>query len=732
MRVLLRFTLAFGLASAGMLAGSFSSAAAAVACILLIPGILLCVKKPEIGTILLGLSLGTLWTWGFGMLVMGPAESLAGQTVTVSGTATDYSEPTTYGICVPARIEVDGKTVRALVWLYFEEELEPGDQFTVTAELRSADEGNSFYNRSDGVFLRAYGKGTPEIIKALQTDIRYAPHRIARRMEQTLKRCVPEDAAGFAVALTTGNRAGIRTGQRDLLKITGIYHMLAISGLHLSILTGFVSKLFRRKKTNAAVGIPLCVLYALITGGSVSVVRAAVMQTLVLMAPLCRREADLPTSLGAAGLLLTVQNPWCLFSAALQLSFASVAGIYLFADKLSRLFSGSGEGKQPGILRAAIAAIATTLAASALTVPLMMAYFGRISLIAPVTNLLTVFAVGLCLPGCLFTALAGLLFPAAGQLLGWLTAWPIRYILGVAGILSRVPFAAISTGTGYGVCWVVFLYLILVLLYRTRYARPVAPVCCILLGLIACLFFSVSEYNGFSMTVLDVGQGQCLILSSRGQTMVVDCGGSVGEAAGDLAADRLSEIGEDRIDALILTHFDSDHVSGVEELMSRIRVDKLIIPDTDHQRAEPFERLAREGSCEEIMVDGKTTMNFGDGRIVLFPPVTAEGGNSGLSLLSESESRSVLITGDMDSKQEAALLHQFEIPPVDVLVAGHHGAETSTSELLLKRTAPKIVVISVGRNRYGHPAEETITRIRDAGAVIYRTDLYGTIVLKGA
>ena len=433
MRVLLRFALAFGLASAGMLAGSFSSAAAAVACLLLIPGILLCVRKPEIGTILLGLCLGTLWTWGFGMLVMGPAESLIGQTVTVSGTATDYSEPTTYGIRVPARVEADGKTVRALVWLYSEEELEPGDQFSVTAELRSADEGNSFYNRSDGIFLRAYGKGTPEITKTARTDICYAPRRIAHFMKQVLRECVPEDAAGFAVALATGNRAGIRTGQRDLLKITGIYHMLAISGMHLSILTGFVSRLFRRKKVKAAVGIPLCVLYALITGGSVSVVRAAVMQTLVLTAPLCRREADLPTSLGAAGLLLTIQNPWCLFSAALQLSFASVAGIYLFADKLSRLFSGSGEGKRSGILRAAIAAAAATLSASVLTVPLMMVYFGRISLIAPVTNLMTVFAVGLCLPGCLFTALAGLLFPSAGQVLGWLTAWPIRYILGVAG-----------------------------------------------------------------------------------------------------------------------------------------------------------------------------------------------------------------------------------------------------------------------------------------------------------
>ena len=731
MRVLLRFALAFGLASAGMLAGSFSSAAAAVACLLLIPGILLCVRKPEIGTILLGLCLGTLWTWGFGMLVMGPAESLIGQTVTVSGTATEYSEPTTYGIRVPARVEADGKTVRALVWLYSEEELEPGDQFSVTAELRSADEGNSFYNRSDGIFLRAYGKGTPEITKTARTDICYAPRRIAHFMKQVLRECVPEDAAGFAVALATGNRAGIRTGQRDLLKITGIYHMLAISGMHLSILTGFVSRLFRRKKVKAAVGIPLCVLYALITGGSVSVVRAAVMQTLVLTAPLCRREADLPTSLGAAGLLLTIQNPWCLFSAALQLSFASVAGIYLFADKLSRLFSGSGEGKRSGILRAAIAAAAATLSASVLTVPLMMVYFGRISLIAPVTNLMTVFAVGLCLPGCLFTALAGLLFPSAGQVLGWLTAWPIRYILGVASVLSRVPFAAISTGTGYAVCWVVFLYLILMLFYRTRYARPLAPACCILLGLTACLFFSVSEYNGFTMTVLDVGQGQCLILGCRGQTVVVDCGGSVGEASGDLAADRLSEIGEDRIDALILTHFDSDHVSGVEELMSRIRVDKLIIPDSDH-RAESFSRLAREHSCEQIKVDGKTTMDFGDGRIVLFPPVTSEGGNSGLSLLAESENRSVLITGDMDSVQEIALLHQFEIPPVDILVAGHHGAGTSTSDMLLKRTAPKIVVISVGRNRYGHPSEETITRIHDAGAEIYRTDLYGTIVLKGA
>ena len=231
------------------------------------------------------------------------------------------------------------------------------------------------------------------------------------------------------------------------------------------------------------------------------------------------------------------------------------------------------------------------------------------------------------------------------------------------------------------------------------------------------------------MTALDVGQGQCVLLQSNGKTFVVDCGGKDGEEVADLVAERLLSQGVFHLDGIILTHFDADHSSGAEYLLSRMKTDLLIVSDCrDDEKL--LERLTPLVS-RTVTVKEDNLLSFGNTEISIFGPVVPQFDNeSSLAILFQRENCDILITGDRTGFGERVLLKTARIPEVDILVAGHHGAKNASCEELLEATKPEIVVISVGENRFGHPAQETLKRFADIGSTVYRTDLHGNILIR--
>ena len=734
MRILLRFSMGFVAAAIAALTILNGRIALAFFCVLLLLGLLLCVRRYSLWPAVLGFLLGIIWTYSYQCLAVDPICKLAGNTVDVTGVAIDYSTPTTYGVRVPAELILDDHRVKTMVWLYTDEEIGPGDTFSVTAELREADGEDSYYYRSENIYLRAYGKGTPEIQKTYNHPIRFYPRYAAHALKLSLLQCMPEDSFGYAAALATGDRTGLTLNQKSAMKAAGVYHMMALSGMHLIVLLGALTLLFRRKKPKAFLEIIICVLFALVTGASASIVRAAIMQSMILLAPLFGKEEDTPTSMGFAALVMTAQNPWCIFGLGFQLSFCSMAGILLFSDRIYRKLKGKRRlrGKTGHILVYILRSLAMSFSAMLFSFPLLMYSAGRASLISPLSCLLAGEAVIWSFRGSLLTALIGLVFKPAGTLVGWITAWLIRYVQLVSGLLSRIPFAAVSAGNKYFLVWIVVLYAILIvcLVSRERPVRPVIPACCAMLCFAVCLTCSVAEHQGTSMTVLNVGQGQCLLLRLDGRTIVVDCGGSGAESTGDKAADWLSDMGVDHIDSLILTHFDRDHVAGVPELFARIPILQLLVPDLEDTERDEICAVAALYNCDVYTVSSTTSLRADSGTITLFSPLDEEK-NSGMCVLLDAKGFSTLVTGDINAQMERLLICTHDIPPIDILVAGHHGAATSTSQSLLNALRPKITVISVGENNYDHPAEETLERLHGAGTRVFRTDLCGTITLKG-
>ncbi len=734
MRILLWFSAAFVASSGIALYLSTPAYTFAFSLILLSIAVGLCVSKQKSGVVWFGLAIGLLWTLGYQHIIQNPAEALADRTMTVSGTATSYSTETSYGTCVSAVITCDQATAKAIVYLDTEDKLCPGDSFTVTVTLKITD---SAYFRSDGIFLIAYGTDSPEIYVSETVPIRYLPAIIAHRLELSLELCVPADALGYATALTTGNRDGLTDVEKNTLKAAGVYHALALSGMHMSVLMGSLSLFIRRKRTLALWGIPICILFTLITGASASIVRAAVMQCILLFGHLIRREADPPTSLGAAALFICAQNPWCVFSWSVQLSFISTAGILLLSpgiySKLCQIKARNPD--HPSFFRKCICtSLSTTLSAMLCATPLMMAYWGMVSLVAPLSNLLTGWVITWCFRWSLLVAIIGTVCTPVGSTLGLILAWLICFVKWVAFTLASLPYATVDTGYVCGFCWVILVYVILAITFFTpgETSRPYIPCCCVILSLIAVLFLRIPESNVVLFQVLDVGQGQCLMLQSNGYTVLIDCGGS---SAGDMAVNAVHSSGETCVDALILTHYDTDHTSGVSEVLQRLTVTTLFIPDTEESSSvrSEIESTAESVGTAIFYVTAETTLSLGTGRVDIYPPVTNLGGNSGLCILADLGEIEILVTGDMDTDLEAVFLQKWNLPDIDILVAGHHGSKYSTSLALLETVSPEIVVISVGENNnYGHPSDETLQRISVIGATVYRTDQIGTITLKGA
>ena len=710
--------------------------------------VLLAVRKgwSRAAVAVLGLAAGLLWTSGYYALRIAPLQQYDGAERELTVTLTDYPQPGEYGMVAQGKAQLDGRRVR--LRLYAGDELaacRPGDCLTLTVQLETGADNPSVlrYRRSTGIQLTALQRTTPVIEPAERLPLWAWPRAACQRLKQSIAACFPADAAGLVQALLTGDRSGLSYAQTNLLSLSGVSHAVAISGMHVSILLGLVLLLTgRRHWLAAAVGIPVVVFFALLVGAPASVVRAAVMQILVLLAPLLRREPDSPTTLGTTFLLMLLQNPWALAGAGFQMSFGSVAGILLFSGRLSaglcrRLRLEGPRKRLPGRLgRMLIQSVSVSLSALVFTTPVAAFVFGSVSLLAPVTNVLTLWAITLVFQLSLPVCLLGLLWLAPARLLGWVIAWLVRYIWAVVGSIGNLPLSAVYADSDYIAIWLWFCYLAfgLFLLWGGR-KRIVPLACSLVLGLCLALLLQAAEADRGTLCfqVLDVGQGQCLLLDSGGASAVIDCGGSDADEAGELAARTLLQQGKNRLDILVLTHYDRDHAGGVPQLLSRIAVSAVYLPqveDAGGLRGE-IEQAAAATGAEIYYVTENRRITMASARLQIFAPVAYSSDNdASLSVLYTLGDYDILITGDMSQRAERILLDVDPIPDIEVLVAGHHGAASSTSQLLLDETRPETVLISVGRNSYGHPSEATLSRIAQAGAEVYRTDQCGTITIR--
>ena len=527
-----------------------------------------------------------------------------------------------------------------------------------------------------------------------------------------------------------GDTSGLDYETKTSLSVSGIRHIVAVSGLHVGVLCAGIWFLTRKRRwLTVLVGLPVLALFAAMVGFTPSVCRACLMAGLMMVSGAVRREYDGLTELSFAVLVLLFLNPFGVQGVGFQLSVLSVLGILLFGSRLSRRFRQRFPGLYANrLLRWAPESLSVTLSAMSLSTPAAVYYFGVLSLVSPIANLLCLPLVSVCFYGLGLTCGLGSLCLPAGVLLGHLTALPIRLILRLARALSRLPLAALYTASRFTVPFLVFLYLLVLVGLLTRRGKLRLYLAFALAGLAVCTVLSSlgPRLDECRLTVLDVGQGQCLLLQSRGRTLVVDCGGWSEEGAADAAAEMLLSQNCSGVQALALTHYDRDHSGGVRNLLTRVEPGSLILP------GEAGEFALETPSRPLTFLSEPASMSLGAGTVWFYPYYGANSAHeNSMAILFETENCVILITGDWDAAGERALLENVRIPHVDILVVGHHGSKNSASPELLEAAAPRAAVISVGANNsYGHPSPQTLDRLRAAGCAVYRTDQQGTIIFR--
>ena len=676
---------------------------------------------------ILGLSWFCFYQSGYLNFARGMHETEWTGTVTI----TDYSYETDYGTAADGSLELSDKTYLTRVYINEKATLIPGDRITGRFRLRytAGAQEESTYHAGKGMFLLAYQTGDLQVKSG--TGDGFTPAVFAKAIKDRLRELFPQDAFAFAQALLLGDGRELTYEMDTAFKLSGIRHIIAVSGLHIMILYSLLNTLaFKNRWLTAFLCLPIMGFFAAMAGFTPSVVRACIMVALMILAQIFNREYDPPTSLAFASLVMLVANPMVITSVSFQLSVGCVAGIQCFSANirewiLEMLGGAKGRDVRSLLKRWLASSVSITLGAMSFTTPLTAYYFGAVSLVGVLTNLLTLWVVNFVFNGLIVVCAVSWLSMDIALWLSAILVWPIRFVLATADFMGSFLLSAVYTCSGYIVIWLIGVYVLLGIFLLQRRKQPLVLACCATIGLIAAVLISWMEplLDDIRVTVLDVGQGQSILLQSEGKTFLVDCGGDSDTDTADLLAETLLSQGVVKLDGIILTHCDDDHANALANLQTRIDADIIFYPETDAL----------------TMVDTKTfpvsedlRLQFGSADLTIFGPIYVEEDNeNSLCVLFRRGDCAILITGDRSAVGEMALIRKYKLPQVDLLIAGHHGSQYSTTEALLDAVQPEYIFISAGAgNRYGHPAQEMLDRAETYGCMVYRTDIHGTLTFR--
>jgi DNA internalization-related competence protein ComEC/Rec2 len=612
---------------------------------------------------------------------------------------------------------IDGKTEKGNLLLYGRtKDLLPGQNVQIRSELSSYEAP-----RNPGQFdLRMYYRCRNTYYSGffdeyVITDPVYDKnavllYRLKKKGISICRNYLSKQDAGIMTAMMFGEKSYMDDSIKERYQKNGIAHILAISGLHISMLGGSLYKLLKR------MGMPflpagmaaffIMLPYCVMIGSAVAALRATIMLMIFIGADIKGRHYDFISAVSLAGIFILAESPYYLFDAGFLLSFGAVfaiAVVYPCFDKLKKAKN-----------------LWLSLSVWLVLLPIQLWFFYEISVFSLLLNFIVIPLVA----PLLAAGFLGVLFSSD------------RFFFLCHLILSLyeklLVFPAILTGKpslfqiGAYLCCLIFFGILF------RQGKRKYAVFCITIGM---FLLTARIEGGFSLSFLDVGQGDCIIIESpSGRHYMIDGGSSDVSKVGKYRI--LPFLKAKKIPALeyvMITHFDKDHYSGIEEMIGSYPIKHLGIFESAKKQDEGYQSILKSAKKYHIPISYFSKGDeLKDGKIklsCLFPQEGYQAPKNQQSLvfhLSYGEF-DCLLTGDLELEGEEALL-SMGISHVEVLKAGHHGSKNATTKALLEQAKPECAILSCGAaNRYGHPHRETLKRLKEAGVMIYRTDQSGAV-----
>jgi len=675
---------------------------------------------------------------------------------------------------------VDGRAValadRMLVWMPRGIDAESGDRLRIETRVELAEDFDGFAYRE---YLARQGIGAigrlrvAEIVTAASGPVALLAG-VRGALLAGLNAITPEPEAALGAGILLGVRASIAPEINDAFATAGLTHVVAISGWNIAIVAALVAAgarpLERRRGgrlASAGVAAATVAGYVVLTGASPSVVRAALMAAAMLVAGLGGSRAHAASALALAAMIMLLAAPSVLWDVGFQLSLLATAGLIWFGKPIERRLAG-----WPAWIREPVA---LTLAAQLTTLPVILVNFERLSLVAPIANVLVVPFVPVAM---LFSATASLIgfidaaahIPVVGDVATWLAGgatWLVlRVMIFLGTTIASIPHAAIDARVPapVAVAWLPILGLAswalrsptdpgrsersvssnlgagAVAAVVRRIARP-KPMAALLVTTLLAVTIGSRPDGRLHLTVLDIGQGDAILVETpSGATMLVD-GGPNPELTLRRIGANLPFFARD-IRLMVLTHPHQDHVAGLVDVLDRFRVGAILHAGIRFENAAAHHLLAdaateprgtillaRAGQRLELDATTMVEVLYPTADDVAAPLPEGDINNGSVVLVVRHGGFSALLTGDAEAPVEAALVTRGVVSAVDVLKVGHHGSHSSTNPGLLDAARPSLAVISAGEgNEYGHPAPETLDALASRpGLAVMRTDLHGDV-----
>ena len=592
------------------------------------------------------------------------------------------------------------------------------------------------YYKAQGISAR----GTAKSVRLLdeKKSVSAALWKVKQKIKQVYEKVLPEAEAGVLEAMFLAEKGGLTEQMRKMYQDAGFSHILAVSGMHLSLLgMGFyrvLKKLGAGSNVAIAAACAMVFLYSVFTGAGISVVRAATMLLLALLSAPLGKTYDAPTGLSVAALLILLREPLKLFQAGFLLSFGAVLGILLFSEIFARM---------------GLSKLAVNIGVQLVLLPLLFWFYYEVPVYALLLNLLIIPFLSLLLLLAVLTGVLGVFSLPLGSFFAGGAYVLLKGYEALCSLNARLPGNSFCYGRPS--FWQMVLYYALLLCFYFLCRKVGGRKC--LFFLVLFFAFLIKGKREFTVTYLSVGQGDCAVLEKGGMTVLIDAGSSQKGAAEDILIPYLKYHGKTGLDYVLLSHLDDDHCSMLLELLDDIKdrktevyIGTIILTSEAARDEEKYSNILKK-----IKDAGVDWALFSAGDMLLFdggeelrclaPFKGEEFGDANqnsmvLALLTKKEF--CLFTGDIPAAQEKKVAE--EVLRLEFLVTGrkrylkvaHHGSRYSSCEELLSCFAGHTAIISCGRkNSYNHPHKETLDRIKEADALALITWQCGAVRIGG-
>jgi len=602
-------------------------------------------------------------------------------------------------------------------------------------------------------------------------NLHYFPEKVRTAIGREIDDRVSPKLKGLYRAILLGDRSAISQTVLEQFKASGTMHILAISGIHMTVIGTLLFSLFYRllslsktlllninvKKTAALLCLPVLIFYSMLTGLNPPVIRSVIMSTAVIAGVCINRKKSMGELLFLAAFIILIFSPLQLFTASFQLSFSAVVSIIYLLPMLKQLLLKETEEQQEKnillkISKWTVAGLLVSTAATLATAPLSLYYFNRLSLIGPLANIILEPLICLWSLACGIIAIPFLfLLPPLGDLFLQAGCLGLRLSLQIVHFCSSLPYSNVRLPTPEP--WLIFLYylLFLNLMYKTTKNkqlpfRQIAPLCITVFFFFHPLPALIGGTNHpFTISVLDVGQGSSTFLElPSGYRVIVDGGGSsylstkVGER---VIAPYLWKRGISKIDAIIVTHPDADHYNGLPFIVDHFAPSKVWLNTTsghDMFFTKFVQQIRKSSAVIEIVSDNRRMRSQGEEIRCLtnttgwseseYVHGSSRKGNNGLIIQACAEGTCILLPGDIGKGTEQQLTQRKYPLRSTLLLSPHHGSATSNSVRFLKAVAPEYLIVSAGKGRkniFPHPGLERLCSLNDTTMLL--TARHGTI-----